>query len=78
MNIILKTHFIEQLQNNNLDTGNLFVSFDVVSLFTRSPIEDTLKLLRKHFSLGITKLYKHILTTPYFQFDGNSMSKLMV
>jgi retron-type reverse transcriptase len=46
------------------------VSFDVVSLFTKVPINDTMDLLRRHFDEDILRLFRHVLTTSYFSFNG--------
>jgi len=46
------------------------VSFDVVSLFTNVPIVDSLELLSQHFEDDVLSLFKHVLTSTYFCFDG--------
>jgi retron-type reverse transcriptase len=46
------------------------VSFDVVSLFTNVPIVDSLELLSHHFEDDVLALFKHVLTSTYFCFDG--------
>jgi hypothetical protein len=38
------------------------VSFDVVSLFTKVPIKDTMDLLGRHFAEDILRLFRHVLT----------------
>jgi hypothetical protein len=48
----------------------MMVSFDVVSLFTNVPIEDSIQLLSKHFEQSTLALFKHVLTSTYFSFDG--------
>ncbi|XP_023702295.1 uncharacterized protein LOC111861724, partial [Cryptotermes secundus] len=45
------------------------VSFDVVSLFTRVPIKDTIYLLGPHFEEDISRLFCHVLTISYFSFN---------
>jgi len=39
------------------------ISFDVVSLFTKVPVEDSLTLLSQHFYKDILALFKHVLTS---------------
>jgi hypothetical protein len=46
------------------------VSFDVVSLFTKVPTADLLELLSNHFEDDVLALFKHVLTSTYFCFDG--------
>ena len=46
------------------------VSFDVLSLFTRVPIVESLNLLRQHFSEDILTLFRHVLTSTYFSYGG--------
>ena len=46
------------------------VSFDVVSLFTKAPVEDSLTLHSQHFNKDILALYKHVLTSTYCCVDG--------
>jgi hypothetical protein len=46
------------------------VSFDVVSLFAKLPIKETMDLLGCHFEEGILGLFRHVLTSSYFTFNG--------
>jgi len=46
------------------------VSFSVVSLFTKVPIVDSLQLLSHQFEDDVLALFKHVLTSTYFCFDG--------
>jgi hypothetical protein len=46
------------------------VSFEVVSLFTRVPIRETMSLLSRHFEEDILTLFRHVLTSSYFCFAG--------
>jgi hypothetical protein len=46
------------------------VSFNVVSLFTNVPVTDSLKLLNQHFQEDILALFRHVLTSTCFCFDG--------
>ena len=45
------------------------VSFEVVSLFTKVPVKESLTLLRQHFKDEIIALYKHALTSTDFCVD---------
>jgi hypothetical protein len=46
------------------------ISFDIVSLFIRIPIKETMDLLGRHFEEDVLGLFRHILTTSYFTFNG--------
>jgi hypothetical protein len=46
------------------------VSFDIVSLFTRMPIKDTVDLLGRFFEEDVLGPFRHVLTTSYFTFNG--------
>ena len=56
-------HFIDILQSLQIKPGDLMVSFDIVSLFTKVLVEETLILLRQHFKDDVLALYKHVLTS---------------
>ena len=60
---------VQTLEFIHIQPDDLMVSFDVVSLFTRVPIADSLKLLSHHFEDGVLALFKHVLTSTYFCFD---------
>ena len=45
------------------------VSFDVVSLFTKVPVDDSLSLLSHHFTDDILALFKLVLISTYFCFS---------
>jgi len=63
-------HFIRILESLKIKPGDLMVGFDVVSLFTKVPVEESLTLLSQHFNKDILALYKHVLTSTYFRIDG--------
>jgi hypothetical protein len=42
------------------------VNFNVVSLFTKVPVEESLTLLTQHFNNEILALYKHVLNIHIF------------
>jgi hypothetical protein len=51
------------------------VSFDILSLFTRVPIRETMDLLGHHFEEDILGFFRYILTTSYFTFNGQFCGK---
>jgi len=63
-------HFIRILESLTIKPGDLMVSFDMVSLFIKVPVEEPLTLLSQHFNDDILALYKHVLTSTYFSVDG--------
>ena len=63
-------HFIRILESLKIKPGDLMVSLDVVSLFTKVPVEESLTLLTQHFNKDILALYKHVLTSTHFCVDG--------
>jgi hypothetical protein len=63
-------NFIEILKSLQIKPDDLMVSFDVVSLFTKVPVEESLILLKQHFNNEILALYKHVLTSTSFCTDG--------
>jgi hypothetical protein len=58
-------HITDKIQNISLQKTDILVSFDVVSLFTKVPVEDMLQLLSQHFNNQTTGLITQVLTT-YF------------
>jgi hypothetical protein len=61
---------IHKLNTISLKESDILVSFDMVSLFTRVPLEDTLLLLQQHFHDQTISLFKQVLTTTYIIYDG--------
>jgi hypothetical protein len=64
------TEFVHTLSTLRVGPEDLMVSFDMVSLFTRVPIVQSLNLLGQYFSEDILALFRHILTSTYFSFGG--------
>jgi len=62
--------FIQILQTIQIEPHDLLVSFDIVSLFTNVPIGDSLLLLEQHFNIDLVNLFRHVLTSTYFYFNG--------
>jgi hypothetical protein len=63
-------HFIKILESLQVQPGDLMVSFDIVSLFNKVPVGDSLSLLSHHFENSTLALFKHVLTSTYFCYDG--------
>jgi hypothetical protein len=72
------TEFVQVLSSLWVDTRDIMVSFDIVSLLTRVPIKETMDLLRHHFEEDVLGIFCHVLTSPYFTFNGQSTGKQMV
>ena len=63
-------HFIDKISTMTITTGDILVSFDVVSLFTKVPLQDTMQHLEQFFPADIISLFKLCLTETYFQWKG--------
>jgi hypothetical protein len=50
---------------------DILVSFDVVLLFTKVPLDDTIQLLSAKFNKQTVDLFRHVMTTTYFLYDGS-------
>lgn len=59
-----------------MEEKNILVSFDVVSLFTKVPLNVALVHIRKIFPEDIANLFKHYLTTTYFSYDNKIYEQL--
>ena len=66
------THFVKLLQNLRANDDDLLVSFDVVSLFTKVPIPETLEIIRSESMVNndTLKLIKHCMESTYFIYEG--------
>ncbi|XP_054853995.1 uncharacterized protein LOC129342319, partial [Eublepharis macularius] len=62
--------FINKISSLKLNPQDILVSFDVVSLFTKVPVKDTIALINQIFPEDVTALFHHCLTTSYFQWDN--------
>ncbi len=66
-------HFVERIRSLKLDPSNLLVSFDVVSLFTNVPVDDTMQIVKDLLKDDVTsehivKLTEVCLKSTHFQF----------
>ncbi|XP_071054163.1 uncharacterized protein [Onthophagus taurus] len=69
------THFVESVKGVKLDAGDMLVSFDVESLFTRVPVKDAVEgLRRKLIPEGlpgyVPDLVEYCLSSTYFSWKG--------
>jgi hypothetical protein len=55
------TEFVHTLGSLRIGPQDIMVSSDVMSLFTRVPIRETMSLLRRHFEKDILTLFRHVL-----------------
>ncbi|XP_071442250.1 uncharacterized protein [Hetaerina americana] len=62
--------FVKIPEGIHLAEGDILVSLDVVSLFTRVSLTDTLRLLDAKFDAATVMLFRHVLTSTYFLYDG--------
>lgn len=69
-------HFIEL--GFDISSTDILVSFDIVSLLTNIPIDQTLSILdtKHHIILDCLSLIKHCLSNNYFIFQGNFYRQL--
>jgi hypothetical protein len=62
--------FIHTIRTLRAGPRDIFVSFDVVTLFTMVPLEEALRLLSRHFDDAILRIFHHVLTFSFFSFNG--------
>ncbi|XP_030764236.1 uncharacterized protein LOC115888610 [Sitophilus oryzae] len=65
------THFVQKLKDIKLEPSDIMVSFDVVSLFTRVPLGESMDLIKESFPPDIAELFRVCLTGSYFLWNGN-------
>ena len=73
--ILNSQHFVQRIQDLVLDPGDLLVSFDVESLFTKVPILDTVNIVTDILTannqpLSYADMVEKCLSSAYFQFRG--------
>ncbi|XP_011861533.1 PREDICTED: uncharacterized protein LOC105558445 [Vollenhovia emeryi] len=64
--------FVNRITKIKTKRNDILVSFDVVSLFTKVPVQDTLDIIKtsKEIPSNLFPLIEHCLTSTYFQFQG--------
>ena len=65
-----KLHRVHTLGSIRVGPDNLVVIFDVAPLFIRLPLMESLELPSRFFGEELLILFKHVLTSRYFSFDG--------
>jgi hypothetical protein len=62
--------FIHILDILWVNIKGIFITFDVILLFTKVPIRDALNLLSQKFDTDV-RLFDHVLTSSFFCFNGH-------
>ncbi|XP_011858392.1 PREDICTED: uncharacterized protein LOC105555949, partial [Vollenhovia emeryi] len=64
--------FVNRITKIKTEPNDILVSFDVVSLFTNVPVQDTLDIIRtsKEIPSTLFPLIEHCLNSTYIQFEG--------
>ena len=62
-NVKSSAHFVQLVQNTEIHNEDLLVTFDVDSLFTKVPIDETLKIITKKVEEDETSEKRTILST---------------
>ncbi|XP_046409097.1 uncharacterized protein LOC124173978 [Ischnura elegans] len=62
--------FVKTLGGIRIKPSDIMVSLDVVSLFTRVPLEDTFNILESKFDEMTVRLFRHVLKSTYFLYGG--------
>lgn len=75
------SHFIELISTIHIDPDDILVSFDVTSLFTKVPINDSVNIIAQLLeqdgkSSSLTLLVEKCLTSTYFTFQGQFYKQL--
>lgn len=61
--------FINEIKDFKLEPNDILVSFDVVSLFTKIPINDAIDIVNNIIGLNKTKLVSIYLKSTFFSFQ---------
>jgi hypothetical protein len=66
----ISVQFIQVLESVRLQPDDVMLLFDVVFQFTKVPITNTIELLSHRFEDDVLALFKHVLASAYFCFEG--------
>lgn len=67
--------FVELLQSLKLSPSDVLVSLNVVYLFTKVPLDPTLRLQETLFPSVEMELFKFVLCSIYFTFDSQFLNR---
>ena len=62
--------FVNKIKNIKVDKDDILVSFDVVSLFTKIPIDRAMNVIRNITDPGTANLIELCLKSTFFSFQG--------
>jgi hypothetical protein len=63
--------FVNKIKNIKVDKDDILVSFDVVSLFTKIPIDGAMNVIRNITDPGTANLIELCLKSTFFSFQGD-------
>jgi hypothetical protein len=73
-------HFIQKIKDLCLELGDMLVSFNIISLFTRVPADDSLNYISEIFTKDLVNIFRVCLTSYFVwgeeffeQIDGVAM-----
>ena len=65
------THFIQNIKSTKLEEADILVSFNVVSLYTKIPVKEAIKVITRTTDSGTADLVEVCLKSTYFSFWGD-------
>ena len=63
------TSWVQEICDQSLDTGDILISFDVVSLYTKILIDEVIATIRDLTNVDIAKLVEVCLKSTFFTFQ---------
>ena len=64
------THFVRSMDNLKVEEGDILITFIVVSIFTRVPVDDAIEIIERFIEKDTTSLVKICLKSTYYIFRG--------
>ena len=64
------SHFVQFVKDCKTEQGDILVSFDVVSLFTKVPIHDSILIIKNKLGDEIVDLVEFFLRSTFFSFQN--------